>query len=680
MLQTLCLALHTGLILLHLVLMVIWATCLEHRIIFSAELQTKISEVTKAAMTGFATIYLALIVFVTQKLANWCYLKRYTTLTATHDNLLSWSGLGSALNNFYLQLSVPASIFGTFSIAGYLGLITVIHVTTPALVSVITFNLSIPSVAPTLGVPQWNQSNHDLIFSFMEYTAPFLSWINNLDDTIGLFNGSLYNVLQDVNLGNGSAEVSAIGFNITCGYLPGINTQVVADNPTYYEISFEPPVQLANVLSIGPNLILMDSALNNSIVLYTTNDVVDSHGKKGSPVTLKKPMGPNATVSQLQFLLCSKSLVHQHGTVNTQSRKLDPSSLQPSIYKTHSNWQSYNNLLSLSADESLIGSNLSSDFVITPYATVFIPVNDNVTGLMQYMSHFEEYLMEELGLDPSWISSKTASTSNSILKLHNIENSLSALVAAIFWIVGNMSPGSFISKYSDSGLIVPPTLSANSTSIQQSSSYCRLDLNIIFLAIGLGSSVLLFLLAIPYWIVPTYKDEIGDTGLLHVIWMFQHHHNLEYLLPHVSHPTDRNLRQAGLVRAQVCLQIPDITVARLTGRRHPEEVVEDNHHGNGVCHVSTRNETCPHPPATIKNQQTLCIAFHVILILIHLVLLGVWCHHHAEHAIIFPINLKGRMSSLVTAVAMGWARFICLALSSWFKESPFREAYKQRKH
>jgi hypothetical protein len=42
--------------------------------------------------------------------------------------------------------------------------------------------------------------------------------------------------------------------------------------------------------------------------------------------------------------------------------------------------------------------------------------------------------MEQLGLDPSWISSKTASTFNSILELHNIENSLSALVSAIFWI------------------------------------------------------------------------------------------------------------------------------------------------------------------------------------------------------------------------------------------------------
>jgi hypothetical protein len=222
----------------------------------------------------------------------------------------------------------------------------------------------------------------------MEHMLPFLAWIHNLDDTIGLFNGSLYDVLQDVNSGNGSADVSAIGFNITCGYLPGTNTDILG-NGTLWNISFESPVPSAQVNSIGiehhpsrtrfsihcnsgPNIIqiysALNSALNNSIVLYTSNDVVDSLGQKGSPVTLKEPMGPNSTVSQLQFLQCSKSLVYQRGTVNTQSRKLDPFSLQPSIHKTYSDWQRYDNSLSLSGDETLIGDNV----VIVSYSPPYL--------------------------------------------------------------------------------------------------------------------------------------------------------------------------------------------------------------------------------------------------------------------------------------------------------------------
>jgi hypothetical protein len=107
--------------------------------------------------------------------------------------------------------------------------------------------------------------------------------------------------------------------------------------------------------------------------------------------------------------------------------------------------------------------------------------------------------MDELGLDPSWISTRNASTLDSILELHNIENSLSTLVAAIFWIgpfsllptgamlilslsAGHITPRSNLLKdytyYTHSGTIVPPTSFANSTVIQQISSYCRLDVRV----------------------------------------------------------------------------------------------------------------------------------------------------------------------------------------------------------
>lgn len=56
------------------------------------------------------------------------------------------------------------------------------------------------------------------------FPSQFLPWINNLNSsqTLGLFNGSLYEVLNDDAIGNGKASVSAIGFNITCGYLLGV--------------------------------------------------------------------------------------------------------------------------------------------------------------------------------------------------------------------------------------------------------------------------------------------------------------------------------------------------------------------------------------------------------------------------------------------------------------------------
>ncbi|KAF7330600.1 hypothetical protein MSAN_02460200 [Mycena sanguinolenta] len=442
--------------------------------IFSVALQAKVSELTKATMTMFATIYLAAIVFVTQKLANQCNLKKYTTLTATHDNLLSWSGIGSALNNLYIQFSLPASIPETLSIVGYLGLIMVIHITTPAFFSVPIFNIPTSSIVPTLGIPQWNQSNHEPVMVFMDKTIDFLPWINNLEDTLGLFNGSLYDVLQDTNLGNGSAEISLTGFNISCGYLPGRNTESLKASgwqPPSWEISFDSKVPPISLLSRGPNIIGMyftwTGPVNNSIILYTTNDVVDSQGQKGSPVTLRKPMGPNATVSQLQFLQCS-------------------------------NWWKYDNSTISPPDETLIGSHFWSDFLWNAeYDWSYIPENDNTTDVIDYISNTREYLMEELRLNPSWIASGTASTSVPVLKLHDIENALSSLVASIFWIAGHITPGSIISKYSSDQFgpgvsaigfnrydpAIPPMLSVNNAVVQQTNPACRLDLNVLFLLV-----------------------------------------------------------------------------------------------------------------------------------------------------------------------------------------------------
>lgn len=60
------------------------------------------------------------------------------------------------------------------------------------------------------------------------FPADFLPWRGIFDDSqmLGLFNSSLYQVLQNTTNGRGHVEVSAIGFNITCGYLPVVLNRV----------------------------------------------------------------------------------------------------------------------------------------------------------------------------------------------------------------------------------------------------------------------------------------------------------------------------------------------------------------------------------------------------------------------------------------------------------------------
>lgn len=69
-----------------------------------------------------------------------------------------------------------------------------------------------------------------------------LPWITQLNGLIklGLSNGSLYDVMTDAYPGSVTAQVSAIGFDITCGYLTGVIAKPIDPNASWteYNVSF----------------------------------------------------------------------------------------------------------------------------------------------------------------------------------------------------------------------------------------------------------------------------------------------------------------------------------------------------------------------------------------------------------------------------------------------------------
>ncbi|KAJ7082333.1 hypothetical protein C8R44DRAFT_579481, partial [Mycena epipterygia] len=61
-------------------------------------------------------IYYSLLVYLTQKLAIMSVSNRYSTLTATHDKVSAWAGIGSALSALYTQLKLPSSSIAILAI------------------------------------------------------------------------------------------------------------------------------------------------------------------------------------------------------------------------------------------------------------------------------------------------------------------------------------------------------------------------------------------------------------------------------------------------------------------------------------------------------------------------------------------------------------------------------------
>jgi hypothetical protein len=107
-------------------------------------------------------IYSALLVFLTQRLSIRRDLHMDQTLTATHDNVAAWAGIGSAISHLRYQKAAPSSTVGVLCVVLYLGNILVLHITTPALIALETFDSFHSGLVETQGLPTFNDTQFNL--------------------------------------------------------------------------------------------------------------------------------------------------------------------------------------------------------------------------------------------------------------------------------------------------------------------------------------------------------------------------------------------------------------------------------------------------------------------------------------------------------------------------------------
>ncbi|KAJ7475479.1 hypothetical protein B0H11DRAFT_1727511, partial [Mycena galericulata] len=223
--------LHLTLVSVHLILVGIWATNFEQRLIFpfDTEQNKRTSLIITIISTTIGTTFTALLVFVTQTLWMRHSIQKTQTLTATHDHAAAWAGIGAAISHLWYQKAVPASITGVLSVLFYLGNILILHITTPALFSLATFTSPSRINVQTQGLPDFNRSLNSLLIEYTAGALYFLPSVVGNATNLGLWDSTLYEV-PDVNTGSGNVTVAAIGFNITCGYPTHVVDQFTYDD------------------------------------------------------------------------------------------------------------------------------------------------------------------------------------------------------------------------------------------------------------------------------------------------------------------------------------------------------------------------------------------------------------------------------------------------------------------
>ncbi|KAJ6484091.1 hypothetical protein C8R45DRAFT_1000161 [Mycena sanguinolenta] len=529
---------------------------IHHRVTFSLANQKIVSFLITAISTTIGTVYSASLVFITQTLS----------MRRKQDNAAAWAGIGSALVHIWHQKTVPASITGVLCTFFYLTSVLILHITTPALFSLETFAATRAVPVQTQGLPSYNWTNpiDDIVGSLLP--AVF----ENIFPTVGLHNGSMYDVLA-INEGAGNATVDGTAFNITCGYLPDIVLSPVQNTSTWnvsgpaigqgWEIIY--PTQPGIIVPINRTYF-------DTVLFYTTIPIFDSADALGPTYNLVPPL--YNTTSSIQIFGCSPSRMNQTVIVDSQSRTaLD---LAPDLEKTTSTWSAYTGPVDgLSSATVSPGFNTTGNLFLELWGNWYklIPASEfplvpqsEILETTPMLSLADLQLNQILGL-VSWTDRPQNVT------LHALENALSSIVASMFWALGNIAPVQLVmigteesdgtsitvladappsvfnatvtdlGAYLERPFLLPGTATVNVVSVET-------RLNVIT---GLLLSIALLLLSLPTSLFHREKGAsfpIRGTGMLHSMWLYRNHRELETLLAQVEHPTDDHLRAAGMVR------------------------------------------------------------------------------------------------------------------------------------
>ncbi|KAJ6516946.1 hypothetical protein C8R47DRAFT_1268750 [Mycena vitilis] len=597
---------------IHLALLAIYANKLEHRVIFSLDRQKTVSFALTAITTGFGTIYLGLMVFVTQTLSTRQIIQTDQTLTAIHDRTAAWAGIGSAVFQLFHQTAVRGSLVGVFSVFFYLFAALLLHVTTPALFTIQTFNATRLAVVGTQSLPGWNTTWENFTDPFSDsdpfalplFTSGSLQTLPSVlmggNKSLGLSGATLYDVLEK-NTGAGSATVNATGFNISCKYPANSNITYDGDFGYYItdvevlpELLYWQSTQWGVISALDQtgdsgktrsgsaglemsNLCDTCTGLPGPLIMFSTIPIVDSNNQQAPILNISSgavynASGPDQTrhpptdlgVSEVQILVCSQNLVPQTAVVDAQSNQLlsvEPDSQRRPPIGNLFGWSAQFFWLLLFAHGffkwaqwylSMPPSNLP----FSPY---------NLTADIPFVS-VGAMLKTHPGIDGDIIAGTAGPTfpqgfpQLTNVTLHDLENALATLVASMFWTrhnppsFGGISADTSLPYSNIEGTLPPPPMLRGNGTVTETLTNGRLDLSIIAVtnsSLNIGS----YLLNSPkLWAALARAEKhipIDGTGILHAIWLYRNHPALDTLLPQVENPTTNSLRAAGMVRTKL---------------------------------------------------------------------------------------------------------------------------------
>lgn len=541
------------LVMIHTVLIIFHVRHWEHNVTFSFTPTNNDfwPVVLSASLQAFYTIYTAVLLFLTQRLAISRALVRRLKLTAIHDISGAWTGLGSALSSVWRQTDIPTSWWTTSAVTAYLVNITVLHITSSTLLQFQTFNTSMTTSVPTtLG---WLDDSSYGSFANLGLITPSLPVVNHLTGLVsaGLSNTTLYDTLKSSAIA-GNATVNATTITSHCGLIP--NVTYSANTSTAIVPFGSNSSRVLNASTLWPDQIHIVpwmeyedpynkvTELNGVYLMVSTSLEVEPSVRDEVAINMTWAVPGIVTpyVIQVYFVQCSLSANTTDGVVDMQTNSLLSPTSTPQPY---TQWEINQFEASNTNWQAQIGSALA-----TPDSSSGIIFQGTAPQITE-LSVADEYIMSLVGLNLTdeysrFIYDGARPISNFTLRPDELEFAVARSAAQVIWIAGQMG--------TSNGGIQPDNGTAY---VNEEFIALRLNINLLPLAFAASASVIMFGLALhmtrSFDASHDSQAAIPNIGVLQLLWLGHRSVPINEALEDVEHPTEANLRRAGMI--DVCL-------------------------------------------------------------------------------------------------------------------------------
>ncbi|KAG1744345.1 hypothetical protein EDD22DRAFT_786287, partial [Suillus occidentalis] len=489
------------------------------------------SVVLSASLQAFYTLYTAVLVFLTQRLAVSRALVSRLKLTSIHDISGAWAGIGSALGSVWKQTGTPASLWATTAVTAYLVCISVLHVTSSTLLQFQSFNSTMTTtVSTTLGwtdvtagtLANWEDMNWGAITASLPAISRFPGILS-----AGLSNNTVYDTLQTSSVA-GHATVNATTITSNCGLLPNVTY-------TRNNNSASAPFGNGNATFAQPSVMLMISTLleiepsvQKEVAVPMIWAAPCAFGFCNVITIANLSAAGNQSI-EVYFMQCSLSTSNTMVVIDMQTDTLQnpmpvpqPSTQWEEMHQwTSTDWsvtvrQRPPALLSLSCYYNGLPAAFDSRYIMS------------LVGLSlpsQYLQHYTDFYQPPVA--------------NFTLRPDQLEVAIAKTVAQLMWTVGRMGSDGGIQPGEGVALVSEDVIAL------------RLNITLLPLLFATSASVIMLGLALhttrAFDASHSSRASISNTGILQFLWLGCYSASVHEALQGVEHPTEDNLRRAGMI-------------------------------------------------------------------------------------------------------------------------------------